>query len=443
VAEYTLKELLANREELVQRGIDLDASIGESPDAEQRKAMRTIETELRELDVEVDDVQSTEQAREGIRSARQELETARQASTRQPIYEEPQVEETDKKVEQETPGESFVRSESYANWLAKFPNSAPMGDFRSDPVKIESMARLMGMRMGGEGMRALLTSNDASAGQLVYSLRRGLLEPGLVRPLTVRDVVTVLPVSTDTIEYVKENSRVSAAAPVAEATALTGTSGTKPEGGLTFTVVTDTVKTLAEWIPATKRILQDAPLLRAYIDEYLSYDLALELEDQMITGNNTGENFNGILNQAGLTQGAVANENNFDLVRRAKTKVRLVARTNPNAVLMNPNDAQNMDIAKSGSASAPYQYWGAGPFGQGNGPQSLWGIPVVESEAVNADTAVVGDFTRAVLYDRESTTISVGTANDDFIRNIVRILAEMRAGFGVIRPSSFCVVTLA
>jgi HK97 family phage major capsid protein len=52
---------------------------------------------------------------------------------------------------------------------------------------------------------------------------------------------------------------------------------------------------------------------------------------------------------------------------------------------------------------------------------------------------MVGDFRRAVLFDRESTTISVGTAGDDFIRNIVRVLAEMRAGFGVLRPSAFVI----
>jgi len=305
------------------------------------------------------------------------------------------------------------------------------------------MRAALGLRTGSDKMRALTTANDASAGLFVQSLRRGLIEPGLVRPLTIRQLVSVLPVTTDTIEYVKEASRISAAAPVAEATALTGTSGTKPEGGLTFATVTDTVKTIAEWVPATKRILADAPQVQAYIDEYLTRDLAEELEDQMVSGSGSGENFTGILNTAGVqTQAALANDNNFDVIRRAKTLVRLNARTVATAAVLNPVDAQNMDIAKSGSAASPYGYWGAGPFGAGAGPQNLWGIPIVESEAVAAGTGLVGDFSRAILYDRESTQISVGTVNDDFIRNIVRILAELRAGFGVIRPKAFVHVTL-
>lgn len=43
---------------------------------------------------------------------------------------------------------------------------------------------------------------------------------------------------------------------------------------------------------------------------------------------------------------------------------------------------------------------------------------------------------------QEQVTISVGTVDQDFIRNIVRVLAELWAGFGVIRPSAFCPVTV-
>jgi HK97 family phage major capsid protein len=441
-----LRELTQKREQLITEGVDLDMAMGESPTLDQRQRMRSIESELGQLSTTIADLSADDEARANVRAAREQQESQREA-TRAPLYSAGEGETPSEDDElQFTPGETFVRSQAYTGWVNQFPSGAPSAPMTtsSAPVAVRSMAPVMGLVNPTAKMRSLLTSNSASAGKLVLSMRRGLIEPGLVRPLTIRQLLTVLPVTTDTIEYVKEASRVSAAANVAEATALTGTSGTKPEGGLTFSVVTDTVKTIAEWVPATKRILQDAPQLQAYIDEYLTYDLALQLENQVVSGNGSGENFTGILNVSGTTtQGAVANENNFDLIRRAKTKVRLQGRTVPTAVVMNPNDAQNMDIAKSGSAAAPYMYWGAGPFGSGNGPSFLWGLPIIESEAVSAGTAIVGDFSRAVLYDRESTTISVGTVNDDFIRNIVRVLAEMRAGFGVIRPLGFCIVTLS
>ncbi len=76
-------------------------------------------------------------------------------------------------------------------------------------------------------------------------------------------------------------------------------------------------------------------------------------------------------------------------------------------------------------------------------PNTLWGVSVVESEAVPAGTALVGDFRRALLFDHESSAISVGTVGDDFIRNIVRILCEARAAFGIFRPKAFVAVDLA
>jgi len=48
-----------------------------------------------------------------------------------------------------------------------------------------------------------------------------------------------------------------------------------------------------------------------------------------------------------------------------------------------------------------------------------------------------------VLWDRERATVSVSDSHEDFfIRNMVAILAEMRAAFGLIRPSAFIVVDL-
>jgi HK97 family phage major capsid protein len=267
-----------------------------------------------------------------------------------------------------------------------------------------------------------------------------LIEPGLVRPLTIRDLVTVIPVQTDTIEWVREKTRTNNAAPVEEATALTGTSGTKPQGAVDFERVTDHIRTIAEWIPATKRILSDAGQLRAYIDAVLASDLALELEDQMVSGAGTGEEFLGILNDPDTQTQSGDNTELHDL-RSAKRKVRTEARTNANGILLNPEDMENIDLLRdlSGGANTG-QFLGQSPF-QYTGNDRIWGLPVVESEAIDPGTAVVADFTRAILYDREGTNISVGTAGDDFIRNIVRILAELRAGFAIIRPKAFVIVT--
>jgi HK97 family phage major capsid protein len=104
---------------------------------------------------------------------------------------------------------------------------------------------------------------------------------------------------------------------------------------------------------------------------------------------------------------------------------------------MNPADWQSFDLLK---ATAGQFYFG-GPLQLGT--PTLWGLPVIQTEAVPQGTCYVGDLRQAVLWDREQAAITATDShNDFFIRNLVAILAELRAAFGVIRPSAIVKVTL-
>lgn len=194
----------------------------------------------------------------------------------------------------DSPGEEFIRSAGYKDWVARFPDGGPAsrGEYHGDPAQVS-------YRLGGRQLvsRALVTSADASAGSLVRP-DRGPLEPGLAL-LTIRQLVSVIPVTSDQVDFPRETARATAAAPVAEATALTGTTGLKPEGALTFELVQVPIRTIAEWVAATKRIVSDADFLSAYINTALMDDIEETLEDQMLNGGGTGEDFLGILNTVG------------------------------------------------------------------------------------------------------------------------------------------------
>jgi HK97 family phage major capsid protein len=326
---------------------------------------------------------------------------------------------------------SFAASDALGGWLERFPTGGPgsPGAFRSDPMRLEG------------GFRSLITSADASAGYLVPPDRKGLIEPGLVRPLTLRQLVTVLSTESDLIDWIRESSRISAAAPVTEAAQLAHTgdvTATKPEGGVTFARETTEVKTFAVWIPATKRIVADATGLGAYVDALLRDDLGVEVEDQIVAGTD-GEGFTGLFNTSGTqTAGPPSGGlTEIDLIRRALRLIRINARIQPTGILVNPEDAERWDQLKDGYDQYPL----TDPRTSGGVP-NLWGVPVVESEACPAGRALVGDFRKAILFDREDVQVSVGTADQDFIRNIVRLLAETRLGFAVVRPSAFVEVDL-
>jgi len=331
-------------------------------------------------------------------------------------------------------GKAFTESAEFKAMLA----SAPNGQF-SEKARVQSAPF---------GVKDLLTgvNRTTSAGALLTPDYRGMLDPTYARPLSMRELVTAGTTGTDVIEYVQLLSVVNAAAPVPEATTIAPVggevtavqAGVKPESGMVFAKQSTNVKTLAHWLPATKRSLSDVNQIRTLIDAFLYYGLEEELEDQIIGGDGTGENFLGIEAVSGTqTQTAGVGDDIFSVARRARTKIRLIGRSIPTAYVMHPNDWQRIELSKDGNE----RYYGAGPFALTDA--RLWGLPVVESEAATEGEAWVADWTKAVLYDREQASIQATDAHADFfIRNLVAILAELRAAFAVLRPAAFCKITL-
>jgi HK97 family phage major capsid protein len=226
------------------------------------------------------------------------------------------------------------------------------------------------------------------------------------------------------------------AAPVAEATATSGGTGAKPESGLALEKVTTNVKTIAHWVPATKRALSDAGQIRTLIDSFLRYGLEEELEDQMVNGDGTGENFTGFSNVTGL--GSQAYDTSLIVTsRKARTKVKTEGRAMANGYLMHPLDWEAFDLLKDGED----RYYFGGPLALGN--PRLWGLPVIESEAATQGVGYVGDFRQLVLWDREQASIRVSDSHSDFfVRNLVAILGESRHAFGVFRPAAIIEIDL-
>lgn len=349
-----------------------------------------------------------------------------------------------RKLDRKHLGELVTNSPQFKAMMAGFTKS-------DGGVHIPDRSRIQSDPIG---FKSLFTGlSDTSAGAFVVNERTDIVEMLGRRELKLRDLVSVRRTSSDTVEYVVQTSHTNNAAPVAEATSsaapTTGASsgapltlnaggGYKPEGDWAFAVQNTTVKTIAEWVPATKRALADVSQLEGLIRDELVADLRETEETQMVTGNGSGQNLTGILNAGVQTQAAVTTNDStwFASFRTGITKVRTVGRAVPNGILVNPAQAEKIDTAKD----AQNRFYGAGPFGAG--PRTLWGYPVVESEAIAAGTALIGDFSKAVLWDREEASVTMSDSHADFFtRNLVAVLAEERVAFGVTRPNAFCTVT--
>lgn len=334
-------------------------------------------------------------------------------------------------------GERFTEAPELKAWMSSI---APNGKIPESAKGLHSPAVAFGMKDLVTGL------SDTSGGALVSNDWRGLLD-GLgqfTRPLTLADLVTRGTTGSDTVEYARVTGFTNNAAAVAEATtaavafppADAVASGVKPESGLALEKVTATVKTLAHWIPATKRALSDAAQVRTLIDSFLRFGLEEELEDQIATGDGTGENFEGILEVSGI-QAQAWDTDLLTTTRKARTLVRTVGRARPTAFLFHPNDNERIDLLKNNNGD----FYFGGPTSNPSAP--LWGLPRVECEAIPEGTGMVADFRMAVLWDREEASLQVSDSHADFfVRNLVAILAEMRAAFGVIRPKAFVAIDL-
>ena len=327
-------------------------------------------------------------------------------------------------------GLTVVKSSAYQGLRKAYGDRIPDGtQIHTDPIAVKSL--FVGGGAGGA----------TSAGAFVVPDYTDIVEMLGRRALTLRDVISVRRTSSDVVEYVRQTAHTNAAAIVPEATTAAAGAGAvaggyKPEGSWAFERVSTPVATIAEWVPATKRALADAAQLEDLINAELAADIAEAEENAILKGSG---DITGILSTSGIQSQAFATDI-FTTVRKAITKARTIGRVVPNAVLMSPTDVETVDLARENGANG--KFLGAGPWAMG--PRTLWGVPILESEGIEAGTAVVGDFSKAVLWDREQTTVTLSNSHADFfVRNLVAILAEERVAFGVTRPTAFVKAALA
>ncbi len=267
-------------------------------------------------------------------------------------------------------------------------------------------------------------------------------DPIVVPPMRTRRVRDLFPTRTTTaavIEYFRMTGFTNNAAAVAERTA--GEFTAKPQSGFTFVGEQAPVRTLAHWEAAHRNVLADEPQLRSIIDNELMYGLRLQEDTQILSGDGTGENLTGILETTGIqtydwSDGTVG-DLKADAIRRAAT-LSFLAYYEPTGVVLHPSDWEDIELSKDDNG----QYLVAVSVALGGQPR-LWRIPVVDTPAIPAGTALVGAFgTGAQLYDREQASIRISEQHADFfVRNAIVVLAEQRLALAVKRPEAFVKVS--
>ena len=289
----------------------------------------------------------------------------------------------------------------------------------------EKLTRSMG---GGESRAVVSGSIDTPS----------LVEAEVVaiaRPARLIDLLVNRQVATGHgVEYFRQVVRTNNAGAVADA-------ALKPTSIFTLESVQDHVRVLAHLSEETpQRLWADHVNLQSWLTSEMFEGLADELENQVIAGTGVGEDFVGVLEVDGTTQ-VPWDTDPATTLRSAVTALQTIGEI-PNAWVLNPADAAQVDLGRWGTAGG----FLTGGYESGGEPSSsnIFGSvgQRVVSNSVPAGTAVLGDWSKLKLFVREDANIAVDASGQYFTHNTFIARAEMRAVSAVLRPSAFAIVDL-
>lgn len=247
---------------------------------------------------------------------------------------------------------------------------------------------------------------------------------GAFKPLTVYGSLSHAPASGNTVEGIREATWTNSAAEVSEGTL-------KPESDLTFEPHDYPVRTIAHWLKVSKNLLVDSAAVAAYIDNRLTYGVMERVDRQLMVGNGTAPNLSGILDSGNYTVYTPTSDDNLiDAINRAKWQL-WAAGWIPDQVYVNPADWGAMELQKGSDGhylnGLPGVMLTTNPFN----------VRVIPSPFVTAGQFAIGAFNRAVtVWDRQAVVVEAGYADDDFLKNLVTLRAEMRLALEISTPSA-------
>ena len=330
------------------------------------------------------------------------------------------------------------RVKSFSQQVIESDGYKAMISGQSKGVKIDLKANMT------EGTPGTLAGAGGNAGTLVVAEPLPGIVPLLFQKLRVADLLASGTTSSAAVSYVIEAAFNDTTATVAEGAA-------KPQLDLTLSRRQDAVSKIANTAKITDEMLQDADQFQAYLQNRMIFGIQRAEETQLLNGNGTPPNLQGILNRSGLastvtTSAGLTATKAMEGIFNQITNLRAVSFVEPDGIVIHPTDWQTIRLGKDSQG----QYYGGGPFGGAYGTgamanvEQLWGYPLVITTAIAQGTVLVGGFRQcAQVFRRQGVTLEMTNSNvDDFVNNLITVRAEERLALAVYRPAGFGKVTL-
>jgi HK97 family phage major capsid protein len=248
------------------------------------------------------------------------------------------------------------------------------------------------------------------------------------RRLSVLAALTSIPVTTAKVEFPKLTDNTD------NAQVQTDEGGAKASTDLGFVMEILENATIAHYVTASKQVLADSPLLVEFINQVMLFWALKKFENLVIAGNGTTDKVSGLLTQG--TVYAPGADHASDMIGEMLASLTSLGFT-PDLVVMNAFDYFRIISARDANGRYLAGGWSAAS------PTSLWGVPTVPTAALSAGTVIGLDTSVVRVLDREEANIQVGFQNDNFVKNEVTLLAELRGNLAVQNPAGVNVMSIA
>lgn len=279
------------------------------------------------------------------------------------------------------------------------------------------------------GLKTLMTTADLAP----QATRMGAFGSALYYG-NVEDLFMQGRSDSKSIDYYIQTTDTDNAAAVAEGSAPT-------DSAFSYTLTTDPIETVSDWIPVTRESLDDNAYMLSRVQGLLAQRLQKKSSQIMLSGTGVTPIPTGVAVRTGVQTQAKGADNAFDAIHKAITLVETTGDAIADAVCIHPTDWQNLRLTRTVD----------GVYILGNpsdeGPLNLWGLPVRKTIAViaggTAGTALVGAFsTQAEIVNRGGLSVEISTEHSTYAtERKVAIIMSRRFAVADYRPSAFCKVT--
>lgn len=259
----------------------------------------------------------------------------------------------------------------------------------------------------------------------------GIYDENAEMPLVMEGLIPHIPVTSSSVQYLKNSAFTNGVKVVAEGTA-------KPESTFQFKLATANVETIAHYTKITEQLAQDAPAVQAFINAKMIYGLQLKIDEQLVNGTGAeASQLTGLLATTNSTdysadldalKPSIKTMADFALAIKTKLETNGYA---PKYLILNPIDWAGLALMKDTNGL----YILGGPAAVAG--KTLWGMSVVTTPSMPQGKYLMSDFALgATIFDRQEVAVEIDREQDDFTKNLFTIRVERRLGLAVENPKA-------